>query len=368
MKILFIAHDSFRAGAQLFLLRLLKWLRNNSKHEFAVLLKTDGDLAKDFLDFGNVYVWRENNSFRSKLGRKIYRKQIINSINSFAPDLVYSNTIVNGAILNELSFLNKPVLTHVHELEYWIGIAGEKNMEYNIKYTNEFVAVSEAVKNNLCENHGIDASKISVINGFVESLNTDSDVKSLHEFLDLDKKSILIGASGGESWRKGKDLFVPLAIEFFKQNGKANDVHFVWIGGETSYELKHDLDNCGHSDRIHFVKHLENAQQYFGSLYLFLMMSREDSFPLVNIEAASHGVPIGCFNGAGGTPEFINGTAGFVVPYLDISSMVAKVTEFVNDVPLRNSIGENARQESRKYDVDIIANKILKRLEGIVNN
>jgi glycosyltransferase involved in cell wall biosynthesis len=363
MNILFISHDSDRAGAQLLLLGLLKWIKTNTKHSVAVLVKKDGVLCEDLKEFGSVYLWRMDNSFISKITRKIYRLGIRKRIENFSPDLIYSNTIVNGSILNELSFLNKPVLTHIHELEYWINIAGEENMQFNIQHTNKFIAVSEAVKENLINKHNVESGKIDVINGFVDIYEEKS---SLYEFLKLPKDSILIGASGGESWRKGKDLFIPLAIETLKHL-ETDNVHFVWVGGRMTYELKYDLEKSGYADRIHFIEHLENAKQYFGDLYLFLMTSREDSFPLVNIEAAAHGVPVLCFDSAGGTPEFINGRAGAVVPYLDLVAMSNKIWGLLEDKEKRNQLGKNAKEESGKYSVDIIAGKIIKKMQECAN-
>ena len=98
------------------------------------------------------------------------------------------------------------------------------------------------------------------------------------------------------------------------------------------------------------------------------MISREDSFPLVNIEAAAQGVPVLCFDSAGGTPEFINGRAGAVVPYLDLVAMSDKILELLGDRAKRDELGANAKKESGKYTVDIIAKRVLGEIRKCANS
>ncbi len=364
MRILFIAHDSFRAGAQLLTMTFIEWVQANTEHEIVIILKKDGELKSEISKLAPTYIWRLDNSFISKISRKVYRSGILRKIRSFNPDIIYSSTITNGSILHALDFLNKPVVTHVHEMDYWINQFGEQNLQHNIEHTTKFILPAQAVKENLCSKHVAAPNKCVVIPEFI-NLKTGLD-KSLHERLGVSGKAILIAASGGEIWRKGKDLLVPIVINFFSKYSGLDDIHFVWIGGEMTHELNHDLENSGYIDRIHFIEHLPNAQQYFGSLYLFLMLSREDPFPLVNIEAASRGVPVICFDRSGGTPEFINDRAGAVVPYLDIAAMADKILELLADRGKRDELGVNAKKESGKYHVDVIAGKILKEMDNLV--
>ena len=47
-KVLFIGHEASRTGAPLLLLHFLKWLRQETRFEFEVLLKNGGDLVDDY--------------------------------------------------------------------------------------------------------------------------------------------------------------------------------------------------------------------------------------------------------------------------------------------------------------------------------
>ncbi|GGA04333.1 hypothetical protein CYANOKiyG1_16650 [Okeania sp. KiyG1] len=76
---------------------------------------------------------------------------------------------------------------------------------------------------------------------------------------------------------------------------------------------------------------------------LFLLTSREDPFPLVNMEAMYCGLPVITFLGNGGASEIFEGQRGVAVPYLDIPEMAKAVINLKNDEQLRKEIGINAK-------------------------
>ena len=98
-----------------------------------------------------------------KLRKRKLLKQLIRENIS----LIYSNTITNGNVLHDLAPLKRPVITHTHELEYWIHNTGKENFAYVRTYSTAYVAVSNAVRQNLIENHGIDEEMIHLVYGFL---------------------------------------------------------------------------------------------------------------------------------------------------------------------------------------------------------
>jgi len=350
MKILFIGHDAFRAGAELLLLQLLQWIKKNRKDiEFEILLGNGGALFDDYSNLGLIHIYSEFKN-NGKISRKIKRLLFLRNMQNKNFDLIYCNSIVNGEILNSLNYLKIPIITHVHELDYWITKSGETNLN-SVKYsTKRYIVASEAVRNCLVEKYNFDNTKIDTINEFTLFDNLGLVKQSLKHELGLPNDAIIVGASGAEIWRKGKDWFIPLAIDILSRNPDKN-IHFVWIGGELNYELKNDLEKSGASDRIHFITHLPNANQYFHEFTVFAMLSREDPFPVVNLEAAGLGVPIVCFENSGGTPELISDGCGFVVPYGNLNAFADKICLLIEDKNLRNNISRNSIEIIRtKYD------------------
>jgi glycosyltransferase involved in cell wall biosynthesis len=94
------------------------------------------------------------------------------------------------------------------------------------------------------------------------------------------------------------------------------------------------------------------------------LTSREDPFPLVMLEAGSHGVPTVCFADSGGGPEFVGMDAGLSSPYLDISMFAANLMRLHHEPHLCKRLGAAASAKVRsKYVVEVQAPKLQKVIE-----
>jgi glycosyltransferase involved in cell wall biosynthesis len=81
---------------------------------------------------------------------------------------------------------------------------------------------------------------------------------------------------------------------------------------------------------------------------VFALVSWEDPFPLVNLEAASLGKPIVCFDEAGGSKEFVEEDCGFVVPYLDLDAREDRVVELLHNPELRQRMGSRVARKAQE--------------------
>jgi len=362
-NILFVSHDTARSGAQILLLQFLKWVKENQPDiKFEILLGRDGDLANEFESITKTHIWKKYSPKSLNPFNHFKRFLQISKFKSKAFDLIFSNTIVNGEILHELSSLKAPVITHVHEMDYWINKAGKNNLSYVKKYSTKYIAASNAVRSCLINNYAISPARIETIYEHVSfsNLTKNREKLSLREKLNIPFNSIIIGASGAENWRKGKDWFIPLALNVLIRMPDSN-IHFIWIGGSLNYELKHDYNSIAQRANIHFIEHLPDAYKYFHEFSIFAMLSREDPFPVVNLEAASLGVPIVCFENAGGTPELVSDGCGFSVPYGDLNSFADKIIYLIDNEKERKQMGDIASYSVKtKYDIEIIAPEMIK--------
>ena len=369
-KILFISHDANRAGAQLLLLELITYFKNNSNLELEILLKNDGELYKQFKEIAPTYRWKLKsttiptiNPFLRKL-ESFYHFFLILYLKKRKFTLIYNNTFTNGNLLHNLSLLNLPVITHVHELNYWIAKCGEKNLLYNKKYSLKYIAASNAVKMNLVDNLKISENRIEIIYEFIdfEKLVLNQSKNSLRNILKIPYKSTIVAACGAEKWRKGKDLFIPIAIQVLKSTG--HNVHFVWIGGKIDEELFFDIKNSGFEKKIHFIEHMPNVNYFFSDFDIFLMLSRDDPFPIVNLEAGALGKPVLCFEGTGGSPELLQEFPDFIVPYLDLKAMADKILYLIENTDIKNRTGQMLKEKIRRlYDIKNIAPSILNSIK-----
>ena len=386
-KILFISHDALRTGAPIIFLNFLRWFRGNASIPFRIMLRNGGELEPEFQAIVPVIVFNRKILHGRGLEKipilfpsvqrvvnRIHRNSLKKQLAQDNIGLIYSNTVTNGKVLEFLSGLNCPVITHVHELEYWIRHPGPQNFRHVKKYTQHYIAVSEAVKQNLIINHDIPENKIDVVHGFVPDSALEIkpiNASDIRKSMDIPENAFVVGGSGFETWRKGKDIFVQLALAVTR-NCKDKPVHFVWVGGNQEglefHEIQHDIKHAGLSDRVHFVAQVLNPMDYYAIFDVFVMISREDPYPLVNLEVASLGKPIVCFDNAGGTPEFVENDAGFVVPYLDIHAMAEKVMLLSKDELLRKKLGARAAQKVReRHDISVAAPKILNLISRYLN-
>jgi len=381
-KILFIGHDGSRTGAPIVLLHLLRWLKQNSDLSFEILLRRDGELKAEYEKLAPVWVLHEKMNTPGTVAARAARRMGLPMAESFlarqlahrSVDLIYSNTVENWSVLRDLAFLGCPIVTHVHELEYWIRYqTGLENFRHIQNLTDYYVAASAAVKQNLVENHRIPDDKIGVVHEFIPTEVYSSEQRAqasrqIREKLNIPQDAMIVGGAGTTDWRKGADLFVRLAASVQRQQ-PGRSIYFVWVGGQREGAevgaLWLDVTNLKLVEsHIKFLGVQSNPLDYFSAFDVFALVSREDPFPLVMLECASLAKPILCFENSGGAPEFVDRSCGFVIPYLDVDEMAARIFELQDSPELRFELGQRAAEKVRlKHDVDVSAAKILDIIE-----
>lgn len=376
--ILFISHDGSRTGAPIFLLRFLEWFRKNHNIPFRLLVGNYGELVPDFQALCHVDYFEPKPVLHYKVLRRLklngryraeHQRLLREKLSNSNIRLVYCNTIASGRILEFLSFLRCPVICHVHELEDSIRRLGPQNLASIKQHASQYIAVSRAVKRNLSARHDIPEDKIQLINGFIpatqlrpsEAANSSQAVR---RELGIPMESKLVCAAGSIDTLKGVDLFLRVA-ETVKQTKKDDGIHFVWVGGRseivdsTRRKIQPSLRGT-----VHFTGPQSDVTPYYDASDVFLLTSREDSFPLVMLEAASRERPVVCFADSGGAPEFVEKDAGLVIPDFDTTKMAEAIMYLLSVPELRRRIGEAARQKvSGNYTLNLGAPKIAKVIQ-----
>ncbi len=372
-KVLFISHDAHRMRAPILLLNFLRWFKEHAGIPFEILLGDDGELRPEFEALAPVTLWREDIPIDPAVPHAIRMLERAGRPRRWARaglGLIYSNTITNGRILDALSGLGCPVISHVHkhELDWSIsGVTLSGNNEQVKRLTTRYIAVSEAVKAAVVRILGVPGEVIDVIHPFVPPYPGDaplySAAKRVREALGIPPGAWVVGAVGTTDWRKGADLFAHLA-RAVRRLRPERPVHFVWVGGDgnrrTMGALAHDLRHLGLDAIVHFIGAVPNPLDYYAAFDVFALMSREDPCPLVMLEAASLGKPILCFEGSGGAPEFVGEECGCVVPYLDLEEMAGKALTVLRSPALRESMGRAGMERVRaRHDLAVVAPRIL---------
>jgi glycosyltransferase involved in cell wall biosynthesis len=383
-RLLFISHNAERTGAPIGLLAFMRWMKSHDKYDLGTILMGDGPLLTDFQALGPTTLATPGTRINSGFGRLIsgllhWTKNEDATISRFFSstgpyDLIFSNTLTNAKALDALAPFQAPVVTHVHELEYWISKCGNANFESHLTHSNHYIAVSEAVRDNLVRNHAINASRVTLVYEHIRglpSLTTAEERQSARTRLNIPLGAIVIGGCGAEHWRKGRDM-IPMLLIALRRRQPQRDFHFLWIGRaantEDEFNLKFDLRNAGLDSNFHATGEVEDPFKIFPAIDTFALLSRDDPYPLACLEIAATGVPVVCFAGAGGTPEFVSDECGFVAPYLDIDAMASDICRLASNPDLSRAFGHRAREKvSQQNLLEHSAPALLSIIEKLLN-
>ncbi len=387
-KLLIVSHENSLTGAPKVLLHLMRWIKTNTELELELIAVQGGPLSIAFEQLARSTVIFNGKGISRFIERCVpystSLRRIFYFLRLFCLNIrlrkekglvIYANTVATGEILWALPLVKATVITHCHELQHMIAQIGSDELELVKTNSSFYIAASEAVRENLIYRCQIEANRICTVYEFI---CTDELLPYLHNSnleqqraqLGLEKDALVVGASGTLDWRKGADLFPLMAKEVLAQNPNRK-LYFFWVGAN-----EHSLYYEQFMRLVADLK-LENNVRLFPptckpySLYtmfdVFVLMSREDPFPLVCLEAAFLKIPIVCFSGAGSMPVFVEEDCGYSVPYLDTNSMATCVSNLLSSRSDRKRMGEAGHRKVKQfYDVNHQAPLILKNIESVL--
>jgi glycosyltransferase involved in cell wall biosynthesis len=384
------------------LLHFVRWLRENSELEPSFLIVRDGPLTPAFEDIAPVTVLDSTSSrvpgvglvrqigvagltlsgsrpgmtrFESKLragaGSALISKAR-REMESAEPDLIYLNSVASASLVS-IAKPSIPIIAHVHERTYGLRIiraldpAGVARLIARADY---YVAAARTAADALTTEYGIDRTRVHVSHGFIPiadgplGVSPGADVR--HE-LGLPADALIVGALGSIEWHKGADLFIQLARHVLAGNQHERPVHFVWVGGTNDpfwpERIRYDLEMLGIAEQVRFVGAVDDPSQLLQAMDVFVLTSRDDTFPLVCLEASALGKPIVCFD-AGGMTEFLEPSERLVVPYLDVDAMASRVTELLSSGDDRRRLGRTLAQRVwERHRLEVGAPALLEHIE-----
>lgn len=394
-KILFISSGASVTGVPVYFINLIGWLKANTGLEITILTAFSGPLEKEYVKLAPVYKWDGTGEpsvfekyylfrlfrrgFRRLFGIKgnNYQNRIISELRSKNFDLVYINSVCSLWIFEQIrEQLKLKVILHVHELQMSIlQFCGDDMFRRNVKYADRIIVISEAVRQNLIKRYSVAEELMTLIYTFVdfgkaEMINTLKQKVTIKELLRIPEKAFIVVSSGTTDWRKGADLIVHIAKKVFSKTDFP--VHFIWLGGDDSgldyQKLYYDLEKLNLQDRIHFLGVKENFLEYLAVADVFMLPSREEPVGIVGLEAAALGIPVLCFDQAGGLPDFVGEDCGFVIPYLHLDAMAEQIIHLLNNRVLLKKLGENALIKVKQHDINIACREIEILIKSVIES
>lgn len=123
------------------------------------------------------------------------------------------------------------------------------------------------------------------------------------------EKHIILGVSFAWGYRKGLDCFVEMAEKL----GEQYQIVLVGTDDEIDRNLPHNIIS------IHRTQNQKELAEVYSAADVFVMPTREENYPTVNMEAIACGTPVVTFD-TGGSPEMLDDKTGIVVEANDIEA------------------------------------------------
>ncbi len=365
-KILFITHNLGRTGSE-----MLLWysLTNLDKEKFLPLLfvKEKGVLVDDLPEEIKHFSPYKKNPRRSlRILRKIlkifkidlleYQLNYIHKKNKV--DFWYVNTILIPEVYPIAQKLGVKIVTHAHELPLAYNFISYKGLETIVSTSTVIIGCSQAVCDKISD---MGRPDVKLLYGFIDhkKIICTKPATAIKESAGFNSEDFVWAISGKTSLIKGIDFLVSLLKHL------PSTIKFIWIGGEEDtgiyFYSKKAIENR-FPDRVKFLGAQSGEYyNYLNSADAFLLLSREDSFPLVMLEAASLGKPIVGFN-SGGISEFVKDQTGVVVDSWRTQDLAVAMMEVKNH-PEKFDVAEIKKQAAR-YEVT----KQVSMLQDILDN
>lgn len=126
----------------------------------------------------------------------------------------------------------------------------------------------------------------------------------------LDDKYVVLGVAFGWGCRKGLDIFIELYHRLPKESYR-----IILVGTDDNI----DSQLPGGILSVHRTQNQHQLAELYTLADVFLIPTREENYPTVNLESLACGTPVVTFK-TGGSPEMLDDKAGIVVEVNDIEA------------------------------------------------
>lgn len=238
------------------------------------------------------------------------------------------------------------------------GYKVQKGMKYLKKY-DEFVAVSNQVKDEFIEKCPSFSNNTYVVNNIIDEYEVLSNAKKVDiEDAYYSEKKMKLLTVGRFTPQKGIDLAIEVCAMLKKS--RADFIWYVigWGPEKPYYEMKikeYALEDC-----FIILGEKENPYPYIDNCDIYIQPSRHEAWGLVVQEARILSKPIICTDFAGASEQIINQETGYIVPCGNTDSLKNTIEFLLNNPDERKRLHYNL---CKKKDDICNINEIINRFK-----
>lgn len=365
MKILYcIAGTRHSGGMERVLANKANWLVSHGYE--VVIVTTDQEGDKPFfplderIECYDLAIEYEENNGKSFLNKLIHypikqyrhRKRLAALLKQVKPDITISMFCNDVSFLPKIKDGSKKVL-EIHfskfkRLQY--GRKGlwrmadryrNKQEEKQVRQFDRFVVLTEEDKSYW---------------GAIPNIEVIPNARTFNSTNTATLNTKRIIAVGRYTYQKGFERLIEAWNLICRQYP---DWHLDIIGdGEDRLQLQKLIEHYNIGAHITLCPPTKDMDTVYRSASLVAMSSRYEGLPMILLEAQAYGLPIVSFACKCGPADVVtDGVDGFLVSEGDIEALANKLTTVIKDDALRQQMGRAARNNSKRYEEEVIMKK-----------
>ena len=306
-KILLVSHSLSKTGAPLVLVNIANhldllgynvFLYNVNSSQKALINRLNDSIKIIHYSSFISNLKNKKSFFLNIIGRTLGKllpisKDFNSIIKNNKPDLVIFNTIFHLHLSKIVEKHEIKSIRYIHESWSFLSTLSTADRFNLLTSRDKFIACSENVKYLIESYYGIEN-----VNVIYPILNRDS--------LNVSQEKIntfTVCSAGSVYFIKGFDIWIEVAKKTLDID---ENIIFEWYGSNSddkyfNYYIKKIPEKYLH--RIIYKGEVQNLSSAISNRNLFFLSSREDSFPVVCLEALESGLPLIGFK-SGGIEEF----------------------------------------------------------------
>lgn len=306
------------------------------------------DISKAGATSHKTFRWPWQKKFKRRL-------QFSNQAESLAKKIHADLTIGHGDLQHQNVFLlhncvhfaeekiNGNTLSESHEM-YQTHTPILKNQQFD-----HMIANSELMKADMIGRFQISADKISVIYPAVDTAQFKvlSGRDQFRKKLGIAEDEFLVGlVTSGNFKKRGVDRFFN-AINLLPKE-IAEKTHFIFVGKDKlNAETQSILDSSPYKDRVRLLPIIDNVQEYFNALDIFVLPARIEEFGRVVAEAMACGCPVITTKWVGAAELIENEARDFIYDGEDNKELASLMSKLLMNKELREKIGSMNAQSAQ---------------------
>lgn len=253
----------------------------------------------------------------------------------------YTRPLIAGFIASRLTGI--PFIHNEHSsANYRQGFA-RRLAQVCMPFASAVICNSNHTAETIADVYHIQPSRLKVLYNPVESRKPTMSKEKLHQKVDAEHGTIVIGHIGGMIASRDQSTLLKAFQRIYASYPHAR----LWLIGDGPLRLNLEAlaQELGIVARVNFLGYTDRVGEYLQGMDIYVNSTIDEGFGIAVVEAMLAGVPV-VLADAGAHPELINdGEQGFLYKPGDVDALVNSLKQLIEQPQLRQQLAE-AGQES----------------------